>query len=164
MHSLSRLTHAEEANRILTKGFYQCNQLPDIKRTHLFDGRYENIYLDNNHIPELDRLIEEAIIHASKLINTRQIQAGYWFNYMPPGSVTTAHSHDDDDELLSAVYYISVPPDSGDLMIHCAKKTITIKPEAGMFVFFKPNVIHEVTENKSEADRLSIGFNFGPKK
>ena len=151
-------------NPILIDGFYQYNQLPDVRRTHLFDGRYENIYIDNSHIPELERLIDEAITHASKLINTRQIQTGYWFNYMPPGSVTTAHSHDDYDELLSAVYYISAPPESGDLLIHSVKKTITIKPEAGMFVFFKPDIIHEVTENKSGSDRLSIGFNFGPKK
>lgn len=164
MYSISRLTNSDEMNRILEAGFYQHKDSPDIKRTHLFEGRYENIYLNDTHIPELGRLLEEAIIHASKLINTRQIQAGYWFNYMPPDSVTIAHRHDDDDELLSAVYYITVPPDSGDLLIHGKNNTATIKPEAGLFVFFKPDIVHEVTQNKSGLDRLSIGFNFGNKK
>jgi hypothetical protein len=32
---------------------------------------------------------------------------------------------------------------------------------AGQFVFFAPDVLHEVTENRSTRPRLSIGMNFG---
>ena len=31
-------------------------------KTHLFDGRYENIYLDEKHIPQLKELMDEATV------------------------------------------------------------------------------------------------------
>ena len=83
---------------------------------------------------------------------------------MPPGAITTKHSHDDDDELLSCVYYVAVPDNSGDLIIHTDNENLRINPEEGMFVFFKPDVMHEVTENLSSESRLSIAINFGKKR
>ena len=85
---------------------------------------------------------------------------------MPPGSTTTLHTHDDADELMSAVYYVNVPENSGRLVIHEKKdgvgsRKIEITPEAGDFIFFKPDVAHEVTRNNSAQSRLSIAFNFG---
>ncbi|MCK4710140.1 MAG: hypothetical protein KAU21_16095, partial [Gammaproteobacteria bacterium] len=73
-------------------------------------------------------------------------------------------THDDDDELMSGVYYVTVPESSGQLLLGIAGHHITIEPEAGKMVFFKPNVIHEVSKNLSTHHRLSIGMNFGLKK
>jgi hypothetical protein len=152
-----------ELNTAIKSGFLNHQQDADVKRTHLFNGRYENIYLTSEHVPELTLLLDEACAFASKILNTDKLQAGCWFNSMPPGSITTAHSHDDYDELLSAAYYVTVPRNSGNLVIHEGSKKIEIEPEEGMFVFFKPDVVHEVTENLSQEDRLSIGINFGKK-
>ena len=85
---------------------------------------------------------------------------------MPPGSSTLIHSHDDYDELLSAVYYVSVPANSGNLIIYNISESndeekIEIEPHAGEFIFFKPTIRHEVTKNLSSEHRLSIGINFG---
>jgi len=85
---------------------------------------------------------------------------------MPPGSTTLIHSHDDYDELLSGVYYVSVPENSGNLIVHDttdkkSKEYIEITPQAGEFIFFKPDVRHEVSRNNSDEYRLSIGINFG---
>jgi len=151
-------------NTALETGFLNHFEDARVKRTHLFNGRYENIYITNKHIPELDTLLQEACVYASKLLNIDGLQAGCWFNNMPPGAITTAHSHDDDDELLSAVYYVVVPENSGDLIIHTGDENLRINPEVGMFVFFKPDVVHEVTENLSSESRLSIGINFGLKQ
>ena len=93
-----------------------------------------------------------------------ELQAGCWFNHMPPGAVTTLHSHDDDDELLSAVYYVSVPENSGSLVIHQHDEQHVITPVEGKFVFFAPDVAHEVSENLSTRERLSIGINFGRRR
>jgi hypothetical protein len=150
-------------NEALTEGFRKHHEDADVKRTHLFNGRYENIYLTNKHIPELDTLLKEACAYASEILKVSELQAGCWFNNMPPGAITTAHSHDDYDELLSAAYYVAVPKSSGNLIIHNDDKKVEIKPEEGMFVFFGPDVVHEVTENLSGHDRLSIGINFGKK-
>lgn len=145
-------------------GFLSHHEDSDVKRTHLFNGRYENIYLKENHVPELKMVMEEACRHAKSLLGTAEVKTGYWFNRMPPGAITTVHSHDDDDELLSGVYYVAVPENSGDLIIHKDDEDVRIQPEEGMFVFFKPNVVHEVTENLSQYERLSIGINFGEKR
>lgn len=160
----ARSTPLEKLNNAIMAGFLNHYEDSDVKRTHLFGGRYENIYLNENHIPELKILGQEACRFANDILGSTDINAGYWFNYMPPGATTTAHSHDDYDELLSAVYYVVVPENSGDLIIHNKNEIVRIRPEKGVFVFFKPDVVHEVTENLSQQSRLSIGINFGIKK
>lgn len=158
----SRLT--DVVNAALEHGFIKHHQEVDIKRSHLFNGRYENIYLTPEHVPEIKVILDEACDHARRILGIDDLQAGCWFNYMPPGAVTTLHSHDDDEELLSAVYYVSVPADSGELIIHDDNHLHRVIPRQGMFVFFAPDIVHEVGKNNSNADRLSIGINFGKRK
>ena len=156
---------AEVLNAALLRGFIEHQQDTDIKRSHLFNGRYENIYLTPEQVPEITDLLDEACDHASQILGIDNLQAGCWFNFMPPGAKTTLHRHDDDDELLSAVYYVAVPPNSGELIIHDnGHPHHRIPPQQGMFVFFAPDVVHEVSTNTSSADRLSIGINFGKRK
>ena len=151
-------------NKALLQGFLEHQHDSSVRRTHLFNGRYENIYLDVDRIPQIRELLDEACGHAGRILGTDRLQAGCWFNYMPPAAVTTLHSHDDDDELLSAVYYVEVPEDSGVLLIHQHGRRHAISPQAGKFVFFAPDVPHEVSENRSSRARLSIGINFGRRR
>ena len=160
-------SNANTINRDIEAGFLKYYNDPDVRKTHLFAGRYENIYLNEQHIPVLASLVKEAVSLAESILNVKNLRAGYWFNYMPPGATTTLHTHDDDDELLSCVYYVNVPENSGNLILYddSAKnnrKKIEISSTTGDFIFFKPDVRHEVTENRSAEFRLSIGFNFGP--
>ena len=162
----NRLSSPQQLNETLLSAFLKWQDDDSVRKTHLFDGRYENIYLNESHIPELAALIETATKSAEAILQTQGLRAGYWFNYMPPGATTTLHTHDDDDELLSGVYYVHAPENSGKLIIH--NKTqgqttgkIEITAEAGKFVFFKPDAPHEVGKNLSAEHRLSIGMNFG---
>ncbi|VAW50652.1 hypothetical protein MNBD_GAMMA05-2580 [hydrothermal vent metagenome] len=155
---------SNKLNSAIKTGFHQHQNDLGVRKTHLFEDRYENIYLNEKHISELSTLINEATQHAQKILKVDGLRAGYWFNYMPPESTTTLHTHDDDDELLSAVYYVDVPEDSGNLIIYQDSKKIEIKPETGDFIFFKPDVRHEVSRNNSHEHRLSIGINFGVHK
>ena len=157
-------SRANTLNRALLDGFLKHQHDASVRRSHLFNGRYENIYLTPEQIPELEHLLDEACDHARRITGIDDLQAGCWFNFMPPGAVTTVHSHDDDDELLSAVYYVSVARNSGNLIIHEGNKQHTITPEQGMFVFFAPDVVHEVSENLSSHERLSIAINFGKRR
>ena len=161
--------NAGEQNASIEQGFLKHYQDTEIRKTHLFEGRYENIYLDEHHIPELKPLIEEAVAQAERLLEVNNLRAGFWFNYMPPEATTTLHTHDDDDELLSAVYYVYVPENSGNLIIYDDSKNgnsekIEISSRTGDFIFFKPDVRHEVSKNYSTEHRLSIGINFGLNK
>lgn len=151
-------------NSKIQSGFLNHQDDNDVRKTHLFEDRYENIYLNEQHIPELTPLINEAVELAENMLNIKNLRAGYWFNYMPPGATTTLHTHDDDDELLSCVYYVNVPENSGNLIIYNKSEKIEIESRTGDFIFFKPDVPHEVTKNNSTKHRLSIGFNFGLNK
>lgn len=132
-------------------------------KTHFFHGRYENLYIDVEKLPGLELIISMATANAAEILNIdkAKLACGFWLNEMQPGHVTTAHTHDDDDELLSCVYYLKVPVNSGDLVITDNNEKTIITPKEGMFVFFSPATLHEVLENKSEEARLSIAFNFG---
>jgi hypothetical protein len=167
LHANVHLVFSRQAGMLTTAllhGFMSHRKNADIRRSHMFNGRYENIYLTSQHIPQITDLLDQACNHASRILGIDDLQAGCWFNHMPPGAVTTLHSHDDDDELLSAVFYVSAPPDSGKLIIHADNNQYSITPQQGLFVFFAPDMVHEVSENTSATDRLSIGINFGTRK
>ena len=153
---------ADNVNSAISTGFQHHQNDLGVRKTHLFEDRYENIYLNDQQIPELKTLIDESTEYAQSILKRQDLRAGYWFNYMPPGATTTLHTHDDDDELLSAVYYVDVPENSGNLIIHQDSEKINIRPETREFIFFKLDVRHEVSRNNSSEHRLSIGINFGP--
>lgn len=152
-------------NKKIIEGFHLYEGHSSVNKTHFFEGRYENIYIDREHIPELHQVIEQAISAVAEVLGiaANTLQCGFWFNSMQSGDVTQPHTHDDDDELMSAVYYVEVPENSGQLLLGVAKNQLIVEPEAGKLVMFKPNVVHEVTKNMSAHHRLSIGMNFGLK-
>ena len=60
------------------------------------------------------------------------------------------------------VYYVSAPPGSGDLVMTHRGLRFRVTPEAGLFAFFAPDLVHAVEPNASGGMRLSVAFNFGP--
>ena len=135
-----------------------------LQRSHFFHGRYENLYINPGQLPGLEDILETALQKAATILQRPigKLQLGFWLNIMNKGDVTTLHSHDDDDELLSAVYYVQVPADSGMFRIHHADKIDEVTPVAGRFMFFDPALPHEVSEHGSDIPRISIGINIGP--
>ncbi len=150
-----------ELNRKLYREFLQHCDDADVRKTHLFHGRYENIYLTSRHAPALRPLLKQVREQAEQLLQRTDLDVGYWFNFMPPDAITSRHNHDDGFELLSAVYYVQVPPGSGELILHTAKVQ-RISPTAGLLLFFSSELDHEVSQNRSGQPRLSIAFNIGP--
>lgn len=155
---------AAEINRQIMDSYLQLREQDLIKRSHFFGGRYENLYLERERIPAIGRVLQQAEIYATKLLNNtdQQLRSGFWINDMGPNEATTEHDHDDFDEMLSGVYYVQVPPDSGELVIVDKHSRTLVAPQAGMFVFFAPDVLHSVNANRSAERRISIGMNFGP--
>jgi uncharacterized RmlC-like cupin family protein len=90
------------------------------------------------------------------------LRSGFWLNVQGPGHATGAHTHDENDELLSGVYYVSVPAQSGELILLDGYREIRVAPAPGMFLFFPPSLPHRVETNRSQQERFSIAFNFGP--
>ena len=135
-----------------------------LERTHYFHGRHENLYLRQTPPLALQTLLDEAQGYAAELIGIEAglLRAGWWFNRMEPGDITTLHRHDDGFELLSGVVYLRVPDGSGELVLEPpGEEPIPIPPRAGEYRFFDPTLPHRVTRNESGQRRLSIGMNFG---
>jgi hypothetical protein len=135
-----------------------------VRRHHYLGGRYENLYVAFESIPEIRVILDLATAQAAHILTRpkKDLRVGWWLNIMRPGDITFAHTHDEEDEILSGVYYIDVPPDSGKLVLIDGERREEILPHAGMFIFFAPEIPHEVTRNESGRPRISVGFNFGP--
>lgn len=158
------LPDAEKINAIILQAYQQLRPADFTKRSHHFNGRYENLYLPREKIFGMNLILQQATEFASQIIGDDRpsIRSGFWINDMGPLATTTEHDHDEDDELLSGVYYVKVPQNSGNLVIIDQYSRTEVQPQEGMFVFFAPDVLHAVTTNLSQSHRISIGMNFGP--
>lgn len=142
------------------------------RRSHFVGGRFENLYLPPARLPGLAALVGFATASARTVLRLDPfwrgpapeagLRCGFWLNAMEPGHATSRHTHDENDELLSGVYYVSAPPGCGDLLIHDDPFEVRVPPVAGRLVLFPPELPHSVETNRSGERRLSIAFNFGP--
>ena len=157
------MPNSEALNREILDGYFSLREQDFLRRTHFFGGRYENLYFERARLPALARVLAQAETYAQILLRQADpLRSGFWINDMGPGESTTEHDHDEGDEMLSGVYYLQTPPASGDLIIVDTHSRTCIPPQAGMFVFFLPSVVHSVSVNLSPERRISMGINFGP--
>jgi hypothetical protein len=156
--------HPKQLNDGLYARFTALAGTDRIRQSHHFGGRFENIYIDATDIPEIDTLLDLVKQQAGQLLGVGpdSLKVGFWFNAMEAGHRTAPHHHDENDELLSAVYYVRVSGNSGDLVLHAGDGKTIVRPQAGKLVLFAPDVVHEVTVNHSNEMRLSVAFNVGP--
>lgn len=158
----AELSQAKELNPLIVKAYKRVKEQSLIRQTHHFHGRFENTYVDLENIPELKPICQKAIQHAQEITGIDNLKSGFWFNEMHSGDRTSLHNHDELDEVLSCVYYLNSPENSGRLVIREDYHDTFVEPESGLFVFFSPALEHEVEKNQSKETRLSIAFNFGP--
>lgn len=158
------LEKPDKLNDSLYARFMELSGTDRIRQSHHFEGRFENTYIEESDIPAIATVLTLVKQQAGQLlgVGTEELKTGFWFNAMEAGQRTAPHHHDENDELLSAVYYIRVPEHSGDLILHGDSRKIMIQPQEGKLVMFAPAVLHEVTVNHSTEMRLSVAMNVGP--
>ncbi|MEZ5540800.1 MAG: putative 2OG-Fe(II) oxygenase [Pseudomonadota bacterium] len=159
-----RLIDPEDLNTRLYARYLAVAGAGRVRQTHHFAGRFENTYIDLDDIPDMARVLDVFRAQGGAWLGRGpdSLKAGFWFNAMGPGHVTAPHHHDENDELLSAVYYIRVPENSGALILYNSATPVSVQPEEGKLVMFGPGVMHEVTANNSSELRLSVAMNIGP--
>lgn len=159
-----RIADADRVNREILQAYLGLTEGDFSRRTHHLGGRYENLYVERSGFPAVEPVLARATDCAARILGlpAERLHCGFWFNDMGPGQGTSRHTHAELDELLSGVYYVEVPEESGELLLFDRRMRTQVEPEAGMFVFFRPEVPHEVSVNRSDRHRLSIGMNFGP--
>lgn len=163
-YTQARFADTVTLNRALLEGFLQTQAAAETRRDHFFAGRYENIYISEQQLPQLAVIRGHIVALAARLLgrDVSQLRYGAWFNAMQPGDVTEPHQHDDYDELLSAVYYIQCSEHSGALqLMPQGASEILVAPQPGHCILFSPRLEHAVTQNRSQSLRLSLGMNIG---
>ena len=100
--------NAERINERILTAFAALTEADFSRRTHFIGGRFENLYLDRDRIPELETILDQAESRAREILDwgAAPLRCGFWFNAQGPGQVTSEHTHEELDELLSGVYYL----------------------------------------------------------
>lgn len=166
---------ADRINQPLADAFGQLGKDDFKHRSHLIDGRFENLYLEPNQLPGLNAVLDFAMVQAQSLLASgratwldhplepdQRLRIGFWVNAMQPGQSTSLHRHEENDELCSGVYYVSAPENAGDILFHQMPFETRVTPRAGLMLLFCPALDHSVEVNHSDVQRLSIAFNIGP--
>jgi uncharacterized protein (TIGR02466 family) len=97
-----------------------------------------------------------------------------WINFYKKYDYQDVHDHDTCD--ISAVYYVSIPKNSGNIMFYTHEtrgvanfydpnnqftwKTYSIEPREGMLLMFKSNLQHRVDPNKTNQSKITLAYNF----
>ena len=100
---------------------------------------------------------------------------GCWANVNPQGGLNSSHNHP--NNYLSGVYYVAVPPGTGQIVFADPRpqagvmvpttdrynkftaNKITAEAKEGRMFLFPGWLFHSVPVNRSEAERISISFN-----
>ena len=160
---IGSLLQADRVNPAILHQYEKVKDEPDIRKTHHFMGRFENTYIPENRIPQIRAILDMGLHYAEEILQMKaaELRLGFWFNEMHPGHQTTLHTHEEEDELLSAVYYIQADHNSGDLIVKHHQDDLHFTPVEGRMILFSPEVPHQVEVNESHRLRLSVALNFG---
>jgi hypothetical protein len=65
-----------------------------VRRHHYLGGRYENLYVAFESIPEIRVILDLATAQAAHILNRpkKNLRVGWWLNIMRPGDITFAHT------------------------------------------------------------------------
>tara|TARA_R100000734_G_C3318392_1_gene112511 strand:+ start:597 stop:1193 length:597 start_codon:yes stop_codon:yes gene_type:complete len=130
---------------------------------------------------DIVRYAQEAFNHMSINEKCYPVLQSLWGIINPPGSRNNVHTHP--HSFMSGVYYMKVPPKSGEIVflepkpqseildvpknnnpnIHLAH-SVSLVPEENNLIFFPSWLQHEVMSNLSNKDRVILSFNIDWKK
>lgn len=130
------------------------------------------------HEFENDKL-NKIIIKNTPLLENKPLEKytlHTWVNINKKGNYNKRHNHLNTNIFLSGVYYVSVPENSGNIRFYDPRGSWMqsmvdhnyffdgheynyLTPAPGMLLYFPSWLEHDVEENLSNEDRVSIAFN-----
>jgi|TARA_R110002020_G_scaffold30805_4_gene96770 uncharacterized protein (TIGR02466 family) len=138
--------------------------------------RTYNIH-ENNSFKEINHYIFSEVnnfAHSLNFTGHKVACSSSWFNVYKKYDYQEYHDHQGED--ISVVYFLKGSKKTGDLIFkspeipgvfslfdpnnHLTFKHVRIKPEQGLLVLFKSNLIHCVDQNKTNETRMSLAYNF----
>lgn len=143
------------------------------------DIRYEDIRI--NYTPQVQRIARTLEQEWFKAFDANielcwqgregdDPNSAFWSVVHTKGEMTNLHTHETADNYeggahVSAAFYVSVPPRSGDFVFQYKPNPYVInqeviKPEPNKFVMFDSTMPHFVTKNHSDDLRIVVSMNF----
>ncbi|MBM3950557.1 MAG: hypothetical protein FJ311_03790 [Rhodospirillales bacterium] len=97
-----------------------------------------------------------------------------WVNVYGPGDAQDVHVHR--NSVLSGIYYVAAPPQSGELLFHSPMSEVMLEPpitevnlfnvpvrnvvpSPGTMIFFRSWLRHSVKPTLGKEERISVAFN-----
>tara|TARA_E500000331_G_C17032579_1_gene615801 strand:- start:52 stop:633 length:582 start_codon:yes stop_codon:yes gene_type:complete len=111
----------------------------------------------------IDDVVEDIRKSFEKFTGIDLIVEKEWVHVHEKNMSTDKHNHYPLD--VSAVFYVSVPDGSGDIVFHPSHnkyqpQRTSFPPEEGVFYIFPGILDHSVTRNNSNERRISLSCNF----
>ena len=147
-----------------------------------FSSEETNILELNSYQLIKDRIVEGLNEYINDVLHIEKKHEFYitqsWLNVNPPGS--SHHRHNHSNSLISGVYYIDTVPDDSIMFISQNTQTVTSNPTIKIdvseytmansnswqlpvknndIIFFPSTTLHEVVDNNSDKNRISLAFN-----
>ena len=138
---------------------------------------------DMNKKEEYNPLIKELFnmqdeIYQKEKLDMKPVLGNMWANINYPGNYNRPHLHP--NALFSGVYWVKVPPQSGNFMVYDPRTGVQVtmpnrkkgalpselwrevhyQPVAGRCLMIPAWLWHEVKPNESNDIRISVSFNF----
>ena len=138
---------------------------------------------DMNEKEEYNVLTKELFamqdeIFLKEKLSLKPVLGNMWANINYPGCYNRPHIHP--NSLLSGVYFVKTPKNSGNLMVYDPRpgvqmampnreegklpselwREVHFEPIAGRCIMFPAWLWHEVKPNKADNTRISVYFNF----
>ena len=144
----------------------------------------EDRFVTLEQVPSFATILEQFIEHCRQIVEGLKwevagkelVLTGFWAHPTPPGERTDAHQHS--PALLSGVYYVDIPPDSGNIVFiddhphamyqptlppgvenYLGGQLLEIEAKEGLMLIFPSWMNHKVLTNNSDRPRLSLSFN-----
>jgi uncharacterized protein (TIGR02466 family) len=157
----------------------QGNDYVDSNGKDIFKRTVPNLHL----YPEFKEVIEFIEYHGQeywKIMGWTTQEKPYvlqiWANDVPPGGFTPTHNHN--PVAVGGVLYLDADPLKGNIHLEDPMQMVKgrmpydwqkkpylyteeIKVEAGKLIMFPGWLMHHVRSNKSDSNRIVIGYNFG---
>jgi len=141
-----------------------------------WSNRGKSLFTDLPELAPLQRQCMQVFRHVLKALHSDEfppLDLEAWFNVTDPGGANVEHTHP--RVLLSGVYYLQVPDNSGDIIFsdprpaavhnlarYTAKQMTSVykcTPKAGQLIIFPAWLGHRVEQNNSDLPRVSIAMN-----
>lgn len=138
-----------------------------------------DLYEKDGELKELTNIINSRIQNlAVNFDYSKDLQiCNYWININKRNNKNVPHTHP--ISLISAVYYVKVPENSGEIIFHTPLQNYdefisenivkkynaynssiyTYQPKEGDLLLFPSWLSHNVSANQTEEERISIAFN-----